>query len=336
MEIINGRIKWIDYAKGIGIILVILGHALANENILHIYSYSFHLPLFFFVAGITIKPKYVEEAQLKDIIIKNAKGILIPYYFYGFFVLGIELLKNMIQSDGTVTETVQLFTRWLFLRGIKADWFLPCLFFSKILFTIIIKYIRNIKVQGILFSIIVLFALYFPYRTYHIAPFYRAMIGAFFVFVGFVYTEYAERKVNSILIKIIISVMWVILAFVNGKVSLYGGNYGNNQLLYLVNGVLGSLALIFLVQWMDRRFNTIKSLSWVGKKSLIIMVVHMEIMAFVKVLVMKIGVLYNTPFLFKLSIIVSTILISIACVPLVDMIYDGIFRRKKAIKSKEG
>ena len=44
------RLEWIDKAKGIGIILVILGHTICPPNI-KFWLYSFHMPLFFFLSG---------------------------------------------------------------------------------------------------------------------------------------------------------------------------------------------------------------------------------------------------------------------------------------------
>ncbi len=42
------RIEWIDVLKGIGIILVILGH---THVLFRTYIFSFHMPLFFFISG---------------------------------------------------------------------------------------------------------------------------------------------------------------------------------------------------------------------------------------------------------------------------------------------
>ncbi|WP_162779036.1 acyltransferase family protein, partial [Klebsiella pneumoniae] len=57
------RETWVDYAKGIGIILVVFGHAnrglyssgiYISPEIYHYLDnviYSFHMPLFFFLSG---------------------------------------------------------------------------------------------------------------------------------------------------------------------------------------------------------------------------------------------------------------------------------------------
>ena len=43
------RIEWIDTAKGIGLICVILGHM--RVPYLSTWIYTFHMPLFFFLSG---------------------------------------------------------------------------------------------------------------------------------------------------------------------------------------------------------------------------------------------------------------------------------------------
>ena len=44
------RVDYLDYAKGIAIILVVLGHIFSGGNI-KTYIYSFHMPLFFIISG---------------------------------------------------------------------------------------------------------------------------------------------------------------------------------------------------------------------------------------------------------------------------------------------
>ena len=44
------RINWIDQAKGIGILLVVIGHMNIPQDLSKII-FSFHMPLFFFISG---------------------------------------------------------------------------------------------------------------------------------------------------------------------------------------------------------------------------------------------------------------------------------------------
>ena len=58
IDITTKRIDYVDIAKGIGIVLVVMGH---NDFALispfaHKFIYSFHMPMFFFMSGMFFKP----------------------------------------------------------------------------------------------------------------------------------------------------------------------------------------------------------------------------------------------------------------------------------------
>lgn len=46
----------LDKAKGIGIILLILGHLFTYKGLPYSLIFSFHMPLFFFICGILLSP----------------------------------------------------------------------------------------------------------------------------------------------------------------------------------------------------------------------------------------------------------------------------------------
>lgn len=73
------RLEYLDAAKGLGILLVILGHIYAwnpniNRKILVTWIYSFHMPLFFIVSGMLIK--YKNYCNIKEFIFSRIKHIL--------------------------------------------------------------------------------------------------------------------------------------------------------------------------------------------------------------------------------------------------------------------
>ena len=71
----------IDIAKGIGIVLVVLGHVLINSDINRLI-YLFHMPLFFFISGIIFYSTYNKDIKFKDYLLKKIKSILIPYFVF--------------------------------------------------------------------------------------------------------------------------------------------------------------------------------------------------------------------------------------------------------------
>ena len=46
------RLEWVDIAKGIAIILMVIGHEVQSQHI-HAFIFSFHMPLFFILSGFT-------------------------------------------------------------------------------------------------------------------------------------------------------------------------------------------------------------------------------------------------------------------------------------------
>ncbi|MCF2657191.1 acyltransferase family protein [Lacrimispora saccharolytica] len=67
----NSRINWIDTAKGIGIVLVVIGHTRFFPKAIIDMIFTFHMPLFFFLSGYVFREKsnfYV--AQIKQLLLK--------------------------------------------------------------------------------------------------------------------------------------------------------------------------------------------------------------------------------------------------------------------------
>ena len=64
---VNKRIEWIDAAKVVGILLMILGHCkyVGAVPYLCMAIYSFHMPLFFIISGMFLKPLSIKEGFVK-------------------------------------------------------------------------------------------------------------------------------------------------------------------------------------------------------------------------------------------------------------------------------
>ena len=86
------RIEWIDYAKGIGIFLVVLGHVLRGLGAsvgqgyqpelraMDQWIYAFHMPLFFLLSGL-----FADRAVSKPprrFLIDRFQKILYPYFLW--------------------------------------------------------------------------------------------------------------------------------------------------------------------------------------------------------------------------------------------------------------
>lgn len=74
------RISWIDIARGMCIIAIVIGHTLKNSW-LRTYTLSFDVPMFFFLSGFCYKHTY----DIMNYFLKKIKAIVIPYFSFSLF-----------------------------------------------------------------------------------------------------------------------------------------------------------------------------------------------------------------------------------------------------------
>lgn len=122
----NQRIAFIDIAKGIGILLVVLAHndLQAYAPFLHKVIYSFHMPLFFFLSGMFFRP----EMPFGELIQKRFDSLLKPYFFTLIFIYFAAVFFGNMGFPVAVSRLIKS----LYANGFSLDWvamwFLPALF----------------------------------------------------------------------------------------------------------------------------------------------------------------------------------------------------------------
>ena len=81
---VQERNQWMDIAKGITIILMVLGHT-SIPDIASRFIWSFHMPLFFLASG--WMTNWRKCSGFGEYLTKKAKGILLPFMVYSAIVL---------------------------------------------------------------------------------------------------------------------------------------------------------------------------------------------------------------------------------------------------------
>ena len=122
----NKRIGYIDIAKGLGILVIVLAHNdLAGYHpTLHKFIYAFHIPLFFFLSGMFFRP----ERAFGETVRRRFNTLLKPYFFALFIIyLGEAAFSNM-----TFPVIAGRIAKALYATGKYIDWvqlwFIPHLF----------------------------------------------------------------------------------------------------------------------------------------------------------------------------------------------------------------
>ena len=127
----------INIARGIGIILVVLGHAFpdasANGGIqepfwryIFNFIYSFHMPLFVFLAGFVTFKYYTSKEDKINRIKARAIRLLVPYFVWGTIYIPFRIILAKFSSSPFSIDEV-----WKIVIGINPYsglWFLYALF----------------------------------------------------------------------------------------------------------------------------------------------------------------------------------------------------------------
>ena len=282
------RLDYLDYSKGIAIILVVLGHICSKGNI-KTYIYSFHMPLFFIISGYLFN--YSNVKSFKEFINKKIKAYLIPYLtFSAVNILGYYILSGLsfIVLRNNLLETIKF-------CGIGALWFLPVLFIAESIFMFckinskkfIYSVLIFVGVSGIVLSIWILT------RNFIALILIRSMISLIFITIGYSLCN-VIKNVNLKWYQIaIITLLNILLAMINGYVDLWGIQF-NNIFLYFINSILGSLNIIFISKKIAS-----KLLSFWGRNTLIIMGTHQLILTIFS----KINIVNELNFITKLILV---------------------------------
>ena len=120
------RLDYLDLAKGIGILIVMLGHFPVDgephiSRQLYDFIFSFHMPLFFIITGIIFGYNRKWEKQtFKELFIKKLKTIIYPYFTLSAVALILQTLEMVFLHFGSpfdlqVTALYLLLLRLLLL-----------------------------------------------------------------------------------------------------------------------------------------------------------------------------------------------------------------------------
>lgn len=149
----------IDIAKGLGIICVVVGHCIPDassgqimnpflRNVFHII-YSFHMPLFFFLSGLFIKPIFSNKETIK-FIKRRAIRLMTPYFCVGLAYLPF---KALLSSFANKPYNMDDF--WKIIIRVNPDgelWFLYTLFMIAIGVAVLLR--NQIQVYMVCLSLL--------------------------------------------------------------------------------------------------------------------------------------------------------------------------------------
>ncbi len=272
-KILDCRDVTFDIMKGVGILLMLVGHYWPESQYAHQFIYSFHMPLFFLVAGYFSKPPM---ACVWEVIKKNAKRLLLPFVMTQLLLVIWGVAQTLAKHDLSYVIKPGLSLLWGGADVLDSQWgmvyvgpiwFLPALFFGKTVFELIISKLQNwssfIVCVVISVSTIVL-------HKYLNSPWciLQGLSCLTFMSIGFLY----KNKVFPRWLSWIALASWPLAVFLSSMevVDCFYKMYPLD--------VIGACGGTLFIWWISGRIKKINFLSkpfaWVGVLSLVVLCFH--------------------------------------------------------------
>lgn len=264
---INERIYWIDWAKALGIWLVVFGHAPAKG---HIFIYMFHMPFFFIISGFLYKKGgFTKEVK------KITRGLLYPYLIYNFILLIVAFLIGDFQND-MICNILLGNQEGISVRYFSPLWFLVALSLMRLMSSIIIS--QRLIILAFICIIVSVFLYngnYFSYDFDYFQFCTTLICFPFFLFGRIIKLNF--DKFNLLKISSLWFVLgWGILAWIgyyNGPVNIFRATMAGDSIIvfYLVGGGLSFILLKLISIYLNKKCELVE---YISKGTLFILCTH--------------------------------------------------------------
>lgn len=310
-----------DIVKGIGMVLMVLGHTYGPESLLWSIIYPFHMPLFYIISGYFFK-----EKDTITVIRTSYIRLLKPYLFICIAVTLIRFIQHLTNTS------IHVFDIKGILYGIGPGWFLLSLFWCRLFFNCIIKLTPNyyFLISFISSSSV---ALLYPFLSSQIKnlPPLLAVPQSLSCLIFFAIGYYAKQKDLLKLLSrhtyrtVFISVLFWLITCIYGKVEVskciyklwiidYLGAIGGTCICYHIARFINGYSTIFSTLFINISQYSIAILSfhtidytifmWYHLDGLVNKVNLLTIIAFGRLIIIYISIIITSriPFFYHLFI----------------------------------
>lgn len=272
------RLKWVDIAKGIGIVLVIAGHTLPSASTVRGLIFSCHMPLFFVLAGYTFRTKSAKEQ-----ISSSLRTLMLPYCLVLFLRTFVKWAR-----DGVVTsDAMRSLARSVFYSsGVEVHgaqpvglvWFFMVLLLARILINSIETLFEHRRVSLPLRAVFWLFVgatgvvlglchVYLP------LSFDLVLVACLFIEAGMVSRQLnITEKLDDWRFLAVTCGIWLLCA-ATSDLELAARVY-RTPVLAILGGLMGSLVVMSVAKHLERYHVAQSVLGWTGENSLLILCIH--------------------------------------------------------------
>lgn len=259
------RLRYLDIAKGITIILMILGHN-GMPHVVNLFIYSFHMPLFFIISGMFIK-----ETGFRELFYKGWKQLLKPYVFTWTVIILFFICFHVIKHDLNRSIIIELLCEAM--RGEGPVWFLLSLFIAKIIINFIFTRFKKYSLSAVLISAF----LGFVGGNSHLFGFipgyiWAGLIAPLYLFIG--KQIYKRDLLNIPVDKATLVIVSGVVLLSSVTMPLAFAYDFPNGIFSVVSSSIITYVIILISQYMEKISAVSALLAFLGNSTLIILCFH--------------------------------------------------------------
>ena len=280
----TNRTKYIDIARGIAILCIILGHQGKYE--ISKIVFTFHVPIFFFITGYFLNKKQ----DLSEFIKKKARTLLVPYVCTCVVTILLAVIIEILRGGDNVIKVAlewcyaslygagDSYAEPFYIKQIGALWFLLATFWGSIFLRIALnmkKHLRIIFVLGLFtlgyWTSVHLF--WFPFSIQ------AGCCATLFMYIGYVVKKskdvyYKLPKEAKILGTVFAAAVWVDFMINFQSFWLVHCDIGRG-IIDIVGCICASYMVLLISKGIEKVSNVLSNiLSFLGKYSLIVLCIH--------------------------------------------------------------
>lgn len=278
LQLYKKRIEFLDIAKGIAVLLMVIGHTRNIPVELREFIFSFHMPVFFVMSGYTFKTK-----SFKAVLTSSFTRLLLPYFVTCLIMLAIYLIRCRLKVN-----TLFFVNNYYDLRatlisyfygnckthkfiikipGIEYIWFLNCLFCVRLLFNCISR--LNICLSGLVCAVCTGLGILISKYVWLPFNFDIALTALIFVYAGYLLRKFDFVNIPFYLLIIFICGWLLYIPF--GHIEMAVREY---PVMSVISALCGSIVFLRICLELEKYKHINVFFTFFGKLSLILLCCH--------------------------------------------------------------
>ena len=252
------RLVWIDLAKGIGVILMVIGHMPSMPSVIHDWIFSFHMPLFFFLSGYLFSKKKVADCFKTSI-----KNYLKPYVIYSIVFIAVDYISFRNTND--LRTAIERFL--LGQGGFDVLWFFTSMFWVHNIYNFIAETVNDEKFKKV--AIFVICNIAYGFTILKLGSSFKFMTSV--VSMLFFATGVEFKKLDSTRMAVwggIVNLLCLVIMHLTGwsVLDINSQQYGNLMITYIA-AMSGVLFIVYISRILEN-YRIVKPIIFVGENSL--------------------------------------------------------------------